>query len=76
MSGDASSAQDTILVHFSPTPPMREGDLKLRLPVVPREGDVVELFGTEGQVRTVVWYPQGTEDTTEPFVYVVVRMPS
>jgi hypothetical protein len=61
-----------ILVHFSITLAVFD-DVKVRLPAVPRVGEVVSLHqGAEFYVRTVVWYPQGDEDTNEPFVYIVV----
>lgn len=43
---------------------------------VPREGDSfdVDVLGLSevSTVRTVVWYPHGNEEVSEPFAYVVV----
>lgn len=42
---------------------------------VPREGDTVEIPDLDESplsVRTVVWYPEGGDDDSEPFVYLVI----
>lgn len=41
---------------------------------VPREGDTVDIpaLPEVAQVRTVVWCPEGQEDSPKPYVYIVV----
>lgn len=43
----------------------------------PQEGQQVysEALGIYLVVRTVVWYPEGSEESKEPFVYVVIGRP-
>lgn len=56
-------------------------NVKVDLPAVPREGEVVNLPGLEQHetmVRTVVWYPTHDDEDQpldEPFVYIVVGPP-
>lgn len=41
---------------------------------IPRVNDDIDIpsLPEVNSVRTVVWYPQGSEDSSEPFVYIVV----
>lgn len=54
-------------------------DLWTEVDSVPREGEALHIPGIEAQhtyVRTVVWYPFGSDEYEEnerfPFVYIVV----
>lgn len=64
-------------VKFSLVGHPEHGPLDWReLPEVPREGDTVYVPNLgEVEVRTVVWYPWGSEDESRPFVYVVIGPP-
>lgn len=65
-------------IHFSIVGTVeRHPDVKVDLPVVPREGETVKIPGVseaDTHVRTVVWYPlvDDEEEAGEPFVYVVL----
>lgn len=56
----------------------RHDDVWVNLPIVPREGETVDIPGlsqADTVIRTVVWYPLGDGDDKEPFVYVVLGQP-
>ena len=64
-----------MFIQFTFVNQANEPDKFVNMPTVPREGEVVA-FPNMPQyntvVRTVVWYPDGDDDTPGPFVYVVL----
>lgn len=75
--GDAHYEYGNLPIHVQ-----ESVDMNVEMECIPREGDVVDVPGiSQGLtiVRTVVWYPWGSDEDSEeerhPLVYIVVGNP-